>query len=729
MDALNDSHEDRPQPAGPRRLKIGIDVGGTFTHAVAVDVARVELVGKAVVPTTHGHEDGVAAGVVQSMHRLLEEAAIAPEEVVLIAHSTTQATNALLEGDVAKVGILALGSGPQGLRARREARLGEVSLGPGATLETAFRFLDVSAGLDQERVRALLKELVAEGARALVAAEPFSVDRPENEEAVVRLATELGIPATATSGLTQLYGLRMRTLTAAINASMLPIMIETADRTARAVAESGIQAPLMVMRSDGGIMDIEAMRRRPVLTMLSGPAAGVAAALMYERIANGVFVEVGGTSSDICLIRNGRPEIRAAEVGGRRLFVRTLDVRTVGVAGGSVPRARRGKLMDVGPRSAHIAGLEYEAFTPELGEVEVATFRPRASDPEDYLALRRGGAISHAITPTGASNLLGLSEGYGKGDAGSVRTAFEALGRFLGTSAEAAATRLLELGAARVAPVVKRLLSEHKIAADEVVMVGGGGGAEAVVPFTAKTLGMEHRIARHAEVISAIGVALGILQDSVERTLLNPSESELLAIRREAFDRVRDMGADPETIEVHVEIDRRERRVRATASGSPQLRARDLAGPRPGLDELRQAAAHAMKVAPDKVEVHGSEDSWLRTFTAEHRVPVLLGLFKVWRMPAAVVDAEGVVRYRTRDAFCVTAPASEAEGRLSELVERYTSWGDGGLVIPEVQLVKPHQLVDLAGLVEAPQLLALASAELAPLAPEDSVTLVVVPRG
>ncbi|MEM9382689.1 MAG: hydantoinase/oxoprolinase family protein, partial [Planctomycetota bacterium] len=423
------------------------------------------------------------------------------------------------------------------------------------------------------------------------------------------------------------------------------------------------------------------------------------------------------------------PEIRAAQIGGRRLFVRTLDVRTVGVAGGSIPRVKRGRLADVGPRSAHIAGLDYEAFTPDLGEVELTTIRPRPSDPDDYLALRRGGgAATHALTPTGASNLLGLTEGYGRGDAGSIQAAFTAAGRFLGSSAEAVATRMLELAAARVAPVVKRLLAEHDARADEFVMVGGGGGAEAVVPFTAQSLGMEFRIARHAEVISAIGVALGILQDTVERTLLEPSESDLLALRREAFDRVRDMGADPDSIEVHVEIDRRERRVRATASGSPRLRTRDLAGPRPGEDDLRAAAAKVMRVDAAALDSLGSPDAFLRTFTAEHRVPVLFGLFKAWRMPAAVVDAEGVVRFRTADAFCAHVPASDAEARLSELVERYTTWGDGGLVIPEVQLVKPNQIVDLAGLIEPRQLLALAGAELTALEPEDGVTLVVVPR-
>ncbi|MEM8713596.1 MAG: hydantoinase/oxoprolinase family protein, partial [Planctomycetota bacterium] len=579
-----------------RKLKIGIDVGGTFTHAVAMDVERTELVGKSVVPTTHASDEGVAAGVVQSMLQLLSDASIEPDEVVLIAHSTTQATNALLEGDVAKVGVLAMGAGALGLRARREANVGRVDLGPGAFLETTFRFLDVSDGLDEGTVRAMLTELREQGARAIVAAEPFSVDRPENENRVVALANELGLPATATASLSQLYGLRMRTLTAVVNASMLPIMIETADRTAEAVARSGIEAPLMVMRSDGGIMDIEAMRQRPILTMLSGPAAGVAAALMYERISNGVFVEVGGTSSDICLIRGGRPQIKAAEIGGRRLFVRTLDVRTVGVAGGSLPRVRRGRLHDVGPRSAHIAGLEYESFTENLDGVECALMKPRPSDPADYLALRRGDEVSHALTPTGASNLLGLSTGYGRGNAASIRAAFDAAAAHLKQTPNAVAKRVLELVAARVRPVVKRLLAEQKAANDGLVMVGGGGGAEAVVPFTARSLGMEFRIARHAEVISAIGVALGILQDSVERTLLNPSESELLDLRRDALDRVVAMGANPETVEVHVEVDQRERRVRATASGSPQLRTKDLSGPRPDEAALREIAARPLDV-------------------------------------------------------------------------------------------------------------------------------------
>jgi N-methylhydantoinase A len=387
-----------------RNIRIGIDVGGTFTHAVAVDAASVRILGKAKVPTTHTASEGVARGIVESLLALLDSASIRPDDIGLIAHSTTQATNALLEGDVAAVGIVGMGHGIGATFARVQTNIRPISLTPSRQLRTFHAFLP-SARVDDAQATTVVSALAERGAEVIVAAEAFSVDDSRNELCICRAAETLGLPATATHHVSQLHGLGIRTRTAVINASMIPKMLATANLTERAVRDAGIAAPVMIMRSDGGIMSIAEMRRRPILTMLSGPAAGVAAALLYARISDGVFLEVGGTSTDISVIKNGRTQIRNAVVGGNRLYVHTLDVRTIGVAGGSLVRVERDRITQVGPRSAHVAGLPYLSFAKPTGEKLIADNVHR--DKETYLTLRAG-ECTLAITPTCASNRLGL---------------------------------------------------------------------------------------------------------------------------------------------------------------------------------------------------------------------------------------------------------------------------------------------------------------------------------
>ena len=345
------------------RVRVGIDVGGTFTKAVAVESGSGRVAGRSVVPTTHSDERGVSRGIVGALEALLSGSGIRPDQIDMISHSTTQAINALLESDTARVGVVAMGVGPERKDVTRRTRLSDSSM------NVLHEFLDTSKLLTESDVDAAVSRLREGGAEAIVAAEAFGVDDPSNEQFVTERAHKAGVPATASHEVSGTYGLEIRTLTSAVNASVLPRACQVADFVESALAEAGVRAPLMIMRGDGGVSDMGGFRTKPISTVLSGPAASVAGALLHTRVTDGIFLEVGGTSTNICVIRGGRPEIRYVTVRDHPTCVRSLDVRVLGVAGGSLVSVQHGKVDSVGPRSAHIAGLRYSCFA-EPGELD-----------------------------------------------------------------------------------------------------------------------------------------------------------------------------------------------------------------------------------------------------------------------------------------------------------------------------------------------------------------------
>jgi N-methylhydantoinase A/oxoprolinase/acetone carboxylase beta subunit len=701
-----------------RAFRIGIDVGGTFTKAVLIDTQTREVVGRSSVLTTHDHARGVAAGVVQVFRTVLETSGAKPEEVVFLAHSTTQATNALLEGDVAPVGVVAMAGQAAAALAEPQARIAPIELAPGRWLETANRFL-VSDGLGEAAVAEAIGALQAEGARVLVASAAFGVDNTGTEELVRRLGAEAGLPTTCGHEITRLYGLTTRTRTAVINASILPRMIATADMTEASVREAGIRAPLMVMRGDGGVMDIREMRRRPAMTMLSGPAASVAGALMHLKVADGVYFEVGGTSTNIGVIRNGRPTVAYARVGGHETYVSSLDVRVIGIAGGSLVRAEPGRLVDVGPRSAHIAGLAYAAFAdPEaIVDAQVELFEPKPGDGANYVRIKVADGRRFAITNTCAANVLGYARpgNHAYGNPESARRAFEAFAAFLGCTAEEAARRVLDCAVGKLLPVVADLIKEYELDPDQQILVGEGGGAAALVPYAAKQAGLRHEISRDAEVISSIGVALALVRDVVERIIPHPQPDDLIAVRKEALEAVVRLGADPSQVDVTVEVDQQTHRVRAIAMGAAEMHVKDASGAI-SEREARFRAARSLGVAIEALTL-AAETPGFRVYQTSGDGPRAL----------RAIDWQGAIRVQRSRALAVAATAASAADALGHL------WHDAGgrdgpaSAHPGLVLLYERHLVDLSGVEDLAQAQALAASELDGKPENMPVALVAMP--
>jgi len=698
-------------------MRIGIDVGGTFTHAVAVDYATNEVIAHAVAPTTHSSENSVSEGIVTVFRDVIAKVGAENSEVVFVAHSTTQATNALLEGDVCKVGIVGMGKGAEGLRAGSDTKVKKLELSKGKILETEHCYFDTNskAFVDENIVKAL-NEMEKSGCRVIVASEAFGVDDVQNEDKIVELAFENNLSGTAGHEISQLYGLKVRTRTAVINASILPKMTETANMTEASIKKSGIAVPLMIMRSDGGVMDLEQMRKRPILTMLSGPAAGIAAALMFAKISDGVFLEVGGTSTDISAIKNGKAMIKSASVGGHTTYLKTLDSRTVGIGGGSMSRIAGDKVTEVGPRSAHIAGLGYIAFSDpdELEGLKPILFAPMPSDPADYLGVVNEQGKKFAITLTDASIMLGMSkEGdYSFNNFDVVKRVFDVLGSHFNKSGEQIAEEILDGAISKVRPVVVDLLNEYEMDIDMVSLIGGGGGATTVVPWLSKKINMTYLVAEKAEVISAIGAALAMLRDSVERTVVNPCEEDIISIKKDAYNRLAAMGADANTIDVQIEVDQAKNILRAIATGSFEMDQDYHTMQKLDESEIRASAVKSFKTqTPENIKLV-AETSGLYIYEELEVTKKLFGILTSRKNKYRVVDSFGVVKLQTNNGNYFVRKKKDFSNDVDKFIESVSDYSDAGITLAQFFIIYKNRIADVSSVIDFKQLLGMIKVEL-----------------
>ncbi|EYB66355.1 hydantoinase/oxoprolinase [Deinococcus phoenicis] len=666
----------------PIPVRIGIDVGGTFTKGVALAPAG-HILTVSHVPTTHRDALGVAAGVLEALRALLR--ALAPEAVpALVAHSTTQATNALLEGDTALVGILALGE------ARDERRVQNVTRPP-AGLRALHAFVATDTPEFGARVRAVLDRWRAEGVGAVAVSRAFGVDDASPEQRAGELAREAGFPVSLGSDLSGAYGLEMRTLSAAVNASILPTMVRTAGHVRDAVRDLLPDVPLLIVRGDGGAADLRAFEETPLHTVVSGPAASLGGAILAHGVMDGVFFEVGGTSTNIGVIKDGQPALKYMTVMDVPTGLRAADIRIAGVAGGSLVRLRGRRIEDVGPRSAHIAGLAYASFTPpgDLTGAQLELIAPSTGDPADYAVLRTPAGRRFAITPTCAANALGAipEGGYAHAHPESARLALGLLGKHLGANMEAAAQAVLEASAEKLTRTVQGLVREYGLRGTP--LYGGGGAASVLGPVVARRLKVRFVPLPHSDVISSIGAALAVIRVERERSVTRQDPTVADLLEREVGDEAVRLGADPASLRVETEYSAREGRLRAVATGAHPLSART----RPlDADELQQQARQVLG------------DQAHRAFGGRHHTlfvapRVRRGLLRrVEQQAALVLDGRGVRLLRFEDAQVLVGRPHEALGQLETLLT-------GRAVAPHVAALTSSRLRDYAHLHDTALLL------------------------
>lgn len=383
---------------GPPQIRLGLDTGGTYTDAVALDSER-RVLASAKARTTHWD---LAIGISEAIHALLAALpeGVRREHIVLAAVSTTLATNAVVEGRFSPICTLLVG-----FDERMVERSGLTRGGGGSVV--CVRGGHDAAGdeaepLDEASVQAAVVEFGA-AVEAFAVAAMFSVRNPAHELRVRHLIrTRCGKPVTCSHELSAQLDAPLRALTAALNARLTPQVRHLMDSVQQVLERERITAPLMIVRGDGTLVKSEVALEYPVETVLSGPAASVVGASFLSGLRDFVVSDMGGTTTDVAVVADGRPVVRpeGAVIGGWRTMVQAIDVHTCGLGGDSEVFFDRDRRLRVGPRRVvplSQFALQFPEIRAELSRLAAGTTRPpfgghfavRNPGPEPAAALDR----------------------------------------------------------------------------------------------------------------------------------------------------------------------------------------------------------------------------------------------------------------------------------------------------------------------------------------------------
>lgn len=548
------------------RFHVGVDIGGTFTDCTVVSRSGDMIVGK--VPTTrHSLEEGFFGSIADAAARMGLSAQELMNQTERLSHGTTVGINAIVTRTGARVGLLATKGHGDAIRIMDNA--GRVT---GVSIEEILdysqsqqprQFIDkrdivevtervdaqgrVVVKLDEDELRRSLDRLGESGIESLAVSYMWGFRRPEHEIRTAEIIREqLGdIFVSLAHETDPRLGEYERTVTTVLNSYVGPLMHDYIGAIVDGATKRGFRGDVLFAHSDGGLVTADFARRQPIITMMSGPVGGVVASAnvgLYDGTGNIIATDMGGTTLDVSVIKDGRPSVAdLASVEQHAFHLRKVDVESVGAGGGSIAwiDEHTGSLR-VGPHSA--------------GAVP---------GPACY---GRGGTQA---TVTDADVVLGIIDPNGslggelKIDGKAAHASIEALATPLGMTVTECAAGIVEIVDSKMEDLVRRVTLQRGHDPRDFQLWAYGGHAGAHATLYARGLGVETVVVpmgNLASVFSSFGISTAdivrtrqrstFLQtpfDSADQTTLNEAFTRL---EQEVIDDCVAMGAEPSQVEL-----------------------------------------------------------------------------------------------------------------------------------------------------------------------------------